>query len=115
MVSPAPPVSHRAVHQIREPLTVTTLEVMHHLVNDDVLQAIWVLFSELDIERDASGLPVAGPPLGAHPSDIPIRYSNIEFRLPLGDQIWNLLTELLAIPVVEGLSSLLDATARRCI
>lgn len=66
-VAPTVPVGHEAVHERREAFAVVAFDVMGHLVDDDVLQAVGVLLGQLDVEPEVSRLAVAGAPLGLQP------------------------------------------------
>src|SRR5437764_11577760 len=82
LVTPRPPIRHEAVHELGEPLAVATLQVMRHLVDDDVLRAVRVLLGEFDVEPDVAGFPVTRAPLRLHPADAPAWDRHVENGLP---------------------------------
>lgn len=71
------PIVHESVHQSRESFTMASFEVVRHLMDHDVLQAVGVLFGEFDVEPDVSAFPVARSPFGFHASDTPARYRDL--------------------------------------
>lgn len=81
------PVGELAVQELGESLAVVALEVVRHLVDDDVLKAIRVALGEFDVEPKMVGLAVAGPPLGLHAPDGPLRHGYVELGLPPVDQV----------------------------
>ena len=51
-------------------------------VYDKILQARRRLLGELEVQPDATGLPIAGAPPGLHPPDAPLSNLNTQNRLP---------------------------------
>lgn len=73
LCSPRAPIIHESVHQSGESVAVTSFEVVRHLVDHDVFQAVGVLFGEFDVEPDVSAFPVARSPFfscAGHSSEV---------------------------------------------
>src|SRR5699024_7009905 len=108
LVSSATPIGQVLIHQAGEPLAVVAFEVVRHLMDDDVFQAVGVLLSEFDVEPDVPRLAVTGAPLSLHATDRPLRHGHVEYSLPPTDEIRNRLAKLVALPLVEVTASLLS-------
>ena len=80
------------------------LKVMGHFMDDDVLQAVWILLGEFDVEPDMASLAVARTPLRFHAADAPLRHFEIKLLLPFRDEVGQRLAQLLPILAVEVLT-----------
>src|SRR5271165_2736841 len=95
------PARHEAVHQFREALAVVTFEIVGHLMDKDVLQAIRVFLGELGVEPNMPRLAITGPPLGFHAPNAPSWNGQLKLRLPFGDERWKSLAKLFPVPTVK--------------
>ena len=70
------------------------------------------LLNELQVHPDPPGLDDPGSPAGLRPFDAPVRDGHSDLRLPLGEELRDLLARLPAIPPAQHGVALLCADAR---
>jgi hypothetical protein len=80
------PLGKKLVHQSLEAVGVLAFQEVHHLVDQDVFDAIEGFFGELKVEPDAVIFRVAAAPPGLHFLDTPVGDFDPDDGLPLGDQ-----------------------------
>ena len=66
------PVRHALVHQHPEAFGVVTLQHMHHLMHQYVLETTRRFLRELQVQPDAHCFDIAAPPSGLHSLDAAI-------------------------------------------
>ena len=70
------------IHQRSEPLVVVAFKKMNKLMDNDILQALFGLLCEFQIEPDAPSFDIAASPLRLHFLYAPLRDLDLETRLP---------------------------------
>ena len=104
-----PPLRHVFVHDRDEAIVMMPLDEMSEFVDDEIFQALHLLLGELEVQPDATGLCIAGAPLGLHLLDAPRINLNAQGRLPYFQKGRNQFLELLAIPTLQHSLSLLSS------
>ena len=95
------PLRHQGVHQCAKTLVVVSLQEVDHLVDENVRQARGGLLDQFEIQPNAPGTRVAGPPASLHLFDPHIIDDDADLWLPLGDERGQFSAELVAVPAMQ--------------
>lgn len=100
------PVGQGFVHKGDEPVIVSRLKQVKHLVDDDVFEALAGLLRQFGIETDALGSRAAAAPLSLHSLDEKALHLHLHAPLPKGDELWQGCFQLVSVPCLDDLSPL---------
>ena len=82
-------------------IVVPPFQQMHHLMYQNILQALHWFLRQLQIEPDAPRLDITAPPFRLHLSDAPPSNRYTHNRLPFGDKVRNPFLEDSTIPLIQ--------------
>ena len=85
-VLPDSPVGEVFIHQSFKVVVVVLFQEVQQFVDDDIFQAIFRFFGQLQVYPDAFGIDIAGAPFGFHLFDRPLVDLNTDYLLPFDDQ-----------------------------
>ena len=89
-----------------------SLQQVRHLMDDDVLQVVFRLLDQLQVNQNASRIRIARTPLGFHGTHLPLLDSNAHASLPLLYVAGHELLDLSAVPFGHNFMTLFGTGAR---